>query len=358
MRLPAPFLKLSTDLSLLSIAQNAGKIYLGEMFRACVSITHKASRMLRNCTITIEVHTPQERHLLLKTDTFDFDVDQTRDFILQHRIEELDDTCMVCSIQYHDSNHDHDHDHDAGSGRGNGDQHQQSFQKFYRFFIESPLDVQSGIHHTAAIVQDSQFVQVEITNRMEEPVCIEHVDIIADAKAQVRDLNTTDTGAITALDSKSAISYMFQVDNNNHERGLRAQIQWRAGIGRTGIMTTQVMKRRLNLGTGKNMKRIHARIVQCPDTVVLEKVFATNIEITNNSTQTIETRIRIQKGKMKDVVVAGKASKAIALQAGDTQVVQMNFIPLALGVQQVGAGIEIDDVAVEHATTVVVAQIT
>lgn len=66
-------------------------IYLGERFRACVSLTHKYSYPLNDVGVKIEMQTDVKRTTLLDSsgDRFTFGVDEVKDYILSHTVEEI-----------------------------------------------------------------------------------------------------------------------------------------------------------------------------------------------------------------------------------------------------------------------------
>jgi hypothetical protein len=273
---------------------------------------------------------------------FDFEPDDTRDYILHHRITDPDRNNLVCVVRYVDD-----------------DGHQQSYQTFFVLDVELPLRL-DGV--TAFQRDDLVFVQLFVENLMSDSVFIERVEFLAragytalDASAHVADepVDAAEAGGAEAGASRgaahppTAASHGVLLENKEvecfvfralpldplmmgHEVGT-FYVSWRGAMGRTGILSSPLVTL-----PQRDVREFSMVVLETPAEVVLERPFRLQVEVRNRTQRTLTATLSVPVDSRLTIFPTGVSSKSLgALQPREGVTATFDLVALALGVQRV-----------------------
>jgi len=401
-------MSLSSDLI---VASSIGSLYLGETFRACISISHHSLAAVPEAGIKIEVQTSNNRVTLVdstaKQALFEFQAGEIKDYIVHHKLTEPGINFLVCCVMYND---------EAGL--------RKSFQKFFKFQVDNPFSIRTQITPS----QDIILLEALVKNMMNRPVVLENVSFIPSVSFTVQDLNHSlsasaappaapsaalaPAAAAAAVAEMSASSLLARdrkieeteqslvVINVNETRAYlyklvetpsiakevqdigKLKLSWRSLLGETGTHAMPVFHPSLKLARARGGE-FSLTLSKGPATVVLEKPFTLQLLVTNHSIAGIQKRdyrttgpskskepvlprtLRLQliREKMISILPYELSSRSVGvLGPGASKEITVQLLPVGLGMQKIsgfrlscvktGKSIDIDSLHTVQVNTV------
>lgn len=366
MHLPSPQLSLSNPLSVnrhsshpgegaalgngLRLSSSLEKVYKGEMFRTCISLSHHARGTLTNVGVKIDMQTKTSKTLLLDAtrpqDTFDFEFGQTKDYVVSHKLEETGTNCLVCCIHYSEMT-------PSGSQL-------KTFQKFYKFEVLNPFAIKSQIH----LKEEVKLVEVTITSLIARVLTMEKVSLVGGPKVKFTALDAAEMAADEGVELVDAITaneplcgraqamkaqdvrtYVFmatvlgaRAEQWTDEALLQLQLElaWRSSVGESGSFTTKLADSKRILDQmqrpGSDFDLI---LLRAPAQVRLEVPFTISLLVRSRRDRPLEFRLKLIKEKMISILPCGLSNRSLGLIAPNgSKEVEITLIPLGLGLQK------------------------
>lgn len=314
----------------LMVTSSLGSMYLGERFRVCFSVTHRFGFPLRGAGFRVEVQTSRTRTVLLDTtrsgSAADMPRGETRDYVLEHEITELEDNNLVCTAVYYDD-----------MGR------QQQFQKFFIVKVALPLDLRGSLHQN----DDVMFAELRVTNLVPEPVFLERVALEPMPRFTCQDVSDagdadhhgSDAGRAARQDRslrpQASRSFLFRamprdpLDRSSVTVGTFT-VRWRSAVGKTGVLRTATISRAVP------PPGVFLTLMDTPAEATLERPFSLRFQLRNRTDRDLPLRLHLVRERMSTVMPHGVTSRSLGtVEAGGTAPVSVDMLPLGLGLQRV-----------------------
>ncbi|XP_033117078.1 trafficking protein particle complex subunit 13-like isoform X2 [Anneissia japonica] len=276
---------------MLTLPQNFGSIYLGETFSSYVNVHNDSQSTVSDIQVKTDLQTASQRLTLSSTTTpnnGDLEPDGSVDDVVNHEVKELGTHILVCAVSYA-----------APSGE------KMYFRKFFKFQVLKPLDVKTKFYNAEDFVSDEVYLEAQIQNITNSPMCMEKVNLEPSPKYNVRELNTvertqsneTTFGKLNYLNPMDVRQYLYCLTAKQHPGALKVilkgvsnigklDIVWRTNLGERGRLQTSQLER-VAPGYGD----VRLAINEVPDGVQIEKPFNFKCQITSCCDRTMELRL-------------------------------------------------------------------
>ncbi|XP_071954362.1 trafficking protein particle complex subunit 13-like isoform X2 [Antedon mediterranea] len=273
---------------MLTLPQNFGSIYLGETFASYVNVHNDSQSKVSDIQVKTDLQTASQRLTLSTTTTpnnADLDPEGSIDDVVNHEVKELGTHILVCAVSYA-----------APSGE------KMYFRKFFKFQVLKPLDVKTKFYNAES---DEVYLEAQIQNITNSPMCMEKVNLEPSAKYNVRELNSvertqsneTTFGKLSYLNPMDVRQYLYCLTAKQHPgsqkvilKGVsnigKLDIVWRTNLGERGRLQTSQLER-VAPGYGD----VRLAINEVPDGVQIEKPFNFKCQITSCCDRTMELRL-------------------------------------------------------------------
>ncbi|XP_030851983.1 trafficking protein particle complex subunit 13 isoform X2 [Strongylocentrotus purpuratus] len=321
---------------ILTLPQNFGSIYLGETFSCFVSVHNDSLQNSQDIHVKTDLQTSSQRLTLSGGSTPpspNLAPGACIDQVIHHEVKELGTHILVCAVSY-----------TSPSGET------LSFRKFYKFQVLKPLDVKTKFYNAEDHVSDEVYLEAQIQNITQSPMCMEKVALEPTADYMVEELNSTQTEATSKKLIFGDFTYLNPMDTRQYLYCLKAKTQagadrpslikgvssigkldivWKTTLGEKGRLQTSQLQR-MAPGYGD----LKLSIAQIPDSVPLEKPFQLTCRVTSCCERTMDLKLILNN--TTGVVWLGISGKQLGKLGPNTSMdIKLQLIPTIPGLQSI-----------------------
>lgn len=382
MRLPSPSFQSDTPLSwrldshlgggspefgltpLLLLPTSIGTVYLGETFRACVSVWQQCAPgvVLHGVGIKLELQSSSRRWTLVDTTSSAnlsssiMSSGATKDLLVAHNLAELGVNRLVCLVTYRDT----------------PDGPPRTFSKFFKFHVAEALHLHTTIHARDGAL----LAEVALTSLVPRALHLERVQFEpADPRILVEDLNLDDApidadeeadsntntkpndavapvaaadgGRSVLLAGHSSRVFLFRFVVSPAYTDLllgRLQLRWRSLLGESGrIKSSGISRTAPRAGSGSGAASaaaatagIECVLVAAPASVLVEHPFTVRACVRNLTSVASLLVVQLVKDRMGTLLAAGPATRQLGyLAPGGEREFAIDLVGVGLGVHRV-----------------------
>ncbi|CAK9297388.1 unnamed protein product [Gordionus sp. m RMFG-2023] len=258
---------------MLKLPQTFGTIYLGETFKAYVTVHNlQSDQKVFQIILNIYIQTGTQKINIYNPDIIkEIDVNNNYDQIIQHEVKELGSHVLVCEVTY-----------SANEGQT------MHFRKFFKFQVNKPLDVKTKFYNSET---GKVFLETQVQNLTNHPLVLEQMALFPHSNYIVKDANYDNNNEfifnkINCLNPMDVRQYLFclyikkKPIQNKETLTLtdvgKLHISWRGPYGEKGALQTSQLHR-----LPSQIPDILLQVETIPDQIEMEKSFALNCRITN-----------------------------------------------------------------------------
>ncbi|CAH1772495.1 unnamed protein product [Owenia fusiformis] len=308
---------------LLTLPQNFGNIFLGEMFSSYISVHNDSSQECKDIVVKADLQTSSQRLTLSTggTDTAkELGPDQSIDDIIHHEVKELGTHILVCAVSY-------------TTVQGE----KMYFRKFFKFQVLKPLDVKTKFYTSES---DDVYLEAQIQNITPGPIYMEKVALEPSSFFTAAELNTPKN---TSCLNKLSMSYLNAMDthqylycltpkpdvlaNNKQLKGVtnigKLDIVWRMNIGEKGRLQTSALQR-MAPGYGD----VRVTVDSIPDIVEIEKPFNVTFKVANCCERMMDLVLDLKNSNKHALYWCGISGRQLG-KLGPGENIQLNLTMLA-----------------------------
>ncbi|XP_065206619.1 trafficking protein particle complex subunit 13 [Planococcus citri] len=313
----------------LLVPQSFGSIYLGETFSCYICVHNDSNDIVPNVVLKADLQTTTQRLLLIDNNSSSvLKPKQTLDEVIHHEVKEIGTHILVCEVTY---------------------LNRLSFRKFFKFQVLKPLDVKTKFYTAES---DDVYLEAQIQNITNGPICLEKVTLEATDYFKVSDLNKIESkcsvfGNVNVVDKDASRQYLYCLSPQQDSISISKvkseaisvgilDIVWRSNLGERGHLQTSTLQ---TMRTDRGDIRLS--LSELPNIVFLEKPFKFVCKISNISDREINLSMSLEE--MKNLVWCGTSGKLLdTILPFQCTEIQLNLIPLDIGLQEI-SGIRLKD---------------
>ncbi|KAI8326043.1 DUF974-domain-containing protein [Martensiomyces pterosporus] len=351
----------------LVLPRSFGTMYLGETFSAHMCVCNDSTFSVRDVSIRVVMQTATQQLQLFNSGDGKEEVLKQmaprQPFNLQvaHEIKELGAHVLACSIGYL-------------SAQGE----RKTMQKSFKFQVANPLVVKTKVNH----LEREILLEVQVHNATQGTMALERLRFEAANPFEFEDLNLAEDGAASVWGSASGFmqpgdvrQYLYRLRPRRElreaeltleqERAIqyatalgKLDILWRGAFGSVGRLQTSQLLRK---SPGMYLIDVERSWVAGQESVEVETPFAVRVKVRNVSEQKMALTAVVSTHKYPSVVACGPALLDVGeVEVGEARELELEFLPLAAGVQRIGSLRLVDSVTgytrdVDHLVDVFVA---
>ncbi|KAJ1904347.1 hypothetical protein LPJ81_002546 [Coemansia sp. IMI 209127] len=351
-----------------------GTMYLGETFTAHLCLCNETSLVVRDIGMRVVMQTAtQKLSLFDNSGTGQQQQQQQQDeglkqlqagqpFNLQvlHEIKELGVHILGCTISYLSAQGD-----------------RRTLQKSFKFQVSNPLVVKTKVNH----LENDVLLEIQVHNATQNTMALERLRFEAANPFDADDLNTVDgnvpvwSGSLGFMQPGDVRQYLYRLRPQlpsvqmtvEQERAIkyasalgRLDIVWRSAFGGVGRLQTSQLLRK---SPGMFLIEVEDALVHGAEkgTVALEEPFVVRVRVRNVSEQSMSVSAVLQAQKHPMVISCGVVQRNLgSIDVGETKEMAIEYMPLASGVQRIGAMLLSDSLSgytrdVDHLLDILVA---
>eukprot|EP00128_Syssomonas_multiformis_P012526 Colp12_sorted_trinity150504_noHs@24358 len=312
----------------LTLPQNFGTIFLGQVFSSYVSVHNDSQFVTKDVSVKAELQTSSQRLTLADTSGRN-DIllpDASVDVVVNHEVKELGIHILVCSVQY-----------------STNEGEKMFFRKFFKFEVKNPLAVKTKVYN----VEDDVFLEAQVQNIMPTQMFIESVTFDPAAPFKYEDYNvcerdgapSTTFAPMTYLNPDDIRQYLYRltpkIPSDKQAKSTAAigklDIVWRTNMGEPGRLQTSQLPRKLPLPL-----EVKVAVVKLPENVFLESPFSITVRITNVTERKMSLRLFAVKAKMSGVFINGVSGMELGeLEPDASLTIDIPLFAMLPGLQRV-----------------------
>ncbi|KAJ2632039.1 Trafficking protein particle complex subunit 13 [Coemansia sp. RSA 1290] len=326
----------------LVLPRSFGTMFLGETFLAQMCICNESSMVVRDVSVKVVVLTgpqqQQQQQPLLDTSgsAQQLAAGQPLNLQITHEIKELGMHILGCTISYLSAQGEH-----------------KTLQRSFRFQAANPLVVKTKVNHLKRDV----LLEVQVHNATPSPLVLERMRFDPASPFAVQDLNEVDGNkALLWGDSGGLMQpgdvrqYLYRLQppavtkdtTVEQERAVqyatalgKLDILWRGAFGSVGRLQTSQLLRK---SPGMFLIEVEQAALLDRDTVSIEQPFVAQARIRNVSERKMAVSATVHTHKHPLMMPCGPVRHDLGeLDVGQVRELELEFLPLAAGVQRFGA---------------------
>eukprot|EP01122_Echinamoeba_exundans_P007496 TRINITY_DN232_c0_g1_i5.p1 TRINITY_DN232_c0_g1~~TRINITY_DN232_c0_g1_i5.p1 ORF type:complete len:290 (+),score=32.22 TRINITY_DN232_c0_g1_i5:737-1606(+) len=259
------------------------------------------------------------------------------DNVVRHHLSEAGGHVLVCSVGY--TTHTNEQLH---------------LRKFFKFQVTNPLAIEANV----TPIPNGYLVSAEMTNQTSAALFVEQLEFSPDAAFTVQEISRQsmtsvplpnfELPALPIIRPSGTRQALFRLqyaslaspDLTSSTLG-SLKLQWRTQLGATGVHTTDALRI-----TPRNSKPVHLLISKVPAVLRLKKAFVVEVQVINNTEDTIIPRVSMakqQKSGASAISVIGAGGKSLKpIPSFGRSSFELVLLPLEPGLQ-VLTGIRLHD---------------
>ncbi|KAJ2806234.1 Trafficking protein particle complex subunit 13 [Coemansia guatemalensis] len=316
----------------LALPRSFGAMFLGETFTAQVCVCNEGALAVRDVSFKAAVQTATQQLPLAETGGVQLAGGQPLNLQVSHEIKELGSHVLACSITYL-------------SAQGE----RRVLQRSFRFQAANPLVVKTKVNHLARDV----LLEVQVHNATPVPMALERLRFDPAAAFVAEDLcSLADTAPLWGSRAGFVLpgdvrQYLYRLRPQLAPEGSapagsasegsalgRLDILWRGPFGSVGRLQTSQLQRK---PPGTPLIEVERAWV-VGDRVSVETPFAARLRLRNASDQPMAVAATVHPHRHPLVIPCGPARYVLGeLLPGEARELDVEFLPLAPGVQRLGA---------------------
>ncbi|XP_046839890.1 trafficking protein particle complex subunit 13-like isoform X2 [Xenia sp. Carnegie-2017] len=321
---------------MLVLSQALGNIFLGETFSAFICVHNDSNQIAKDIVIKTDLQTSSQRLTLLSATINEpvpkLDPSESIEQVIQHEVKELGMHLLVCAVSY-------------TSPKGE----KMFFRKLFKFNVIKPLDVKTKFYPE----ENEMYLEAQVQNITKVPLTMESVKFEPSLHYTSEDLNDLTSpfhvGKSFLLNPNDTYQYLYRIrtkySSTMQERVKspssavgKLDIVWRSAMGEKGrLQTSQLQKAPFTV------PELNLKITKLPDAICVEKKFEMTCTLQNTSERKFDCQLLMTKSKDGGIVWCGTSGKRLGILTPGTSIgLQLQFLPLATGLQTIG-GIKILD---------------
>ncbi|KAI9500986.1 hypothetical protein GGI25_003090 [Coemansia spiralis] len=340
-----------------------GTMYLGETFSAHLCLCNESSFVVREVSMRVLMQTAtQQLPLFDSNDNSNSGgnvVEQQEDnkpkqlqagqplnLQVVHEIKELGAHILACTVTYL-------------SAQGE----RRALQKSFKFQVSNPLVVKTKVNH----LEKDVLLEVQVHNATQSTMALERLRFEPTSPFDAEDLNTTDggisvwSGSLGFMQPGDVRQYLYRLRPQmpsgemsveqertiNYASALgKLDIVWRGAFGSVGRLQTSQLLRKSPGMFLIEVEDAHIVGKQKNDTGALEEPFVVRARVRNVSEHKMALLATLQPQKHPMVIPCGSAQHNLGeIGVGETREIDVKFLPLASGVQRIGAMVLADSIS-------------
>jgi len=317
----------------LTVPQNFGSIYLGEMFSSFVNVQNDSTQTVRDVVLKTDLQTSSQR-MPLSNPTGQAMVvklvpGENISEVIHHEVKELGVQLLVCSISYINT-----------SGE------KTMFRKYFKFQVLKPLDVKTKFYSTE---DEEILLEAQITNTTPHPLHMHKVLLEPSPLYNVSDLNFLPDGECIFSDSDyispdDTWQYLYKLtpklrvdDKTSAVKGVssvgKLDIVWLSNFGEKGRLQTSQLQRLLQ-PPGELKVIVHS----IPHFINNNKQFELTLRIYNTTDKKYNLNMTLTQQKECGLLWIGDIKRSLGEVMGNTHIdVVLTILPIKTGVWNVGS---------------------
>ncbi|KAJ2474770.1 Trafficking protein particle complex subunit 13 [Coemansia sp. RSA 2320] len=360
----------------LGLPRAFGTMFLGETFAAHVCVCNEGAAGVRDVSVRVAMQTGSQQLALLTEAAAQLAGGQPLNAQVAHEIKELGAHVLACAVSY-------------VTAQGE----RRVLQRAFKFGVANPLVVKTKVNHAARAV----LLEVQVLNATQAPMALERLRFEPSPPFAAEDLGAEDHGAeVYGADDRGADGlgraslaetraafmqpgdvrqFLYRLTPQpppgpvtvDQERAAqyapalgKLDILWRGAFGSFGRLQTSQLLRK---SPGMFLIEIErAAVVGSEDnSACLELPFAARVRVRNVSDRPMVVSAAVRPHAHPAVIACGPAQHSLGeMQPGEAHDLDLQFLPLAPGVQRVGAVVLVDSLSgytreVDHLLDVFVA---
>ncbi|CAK8675890.1 unnamed protein product [Clavelina lepadiformis] len=317
---------------LLVLPQSFGNIFLGETFVSYLSVNNESGNDVETVSLKADLQTGSQRITLTNTAPVTvLQHNNSLDEVVSHEVKEVGPHILVCVVSYK---------------RPDGDI--KSFRKFFKFQVLKPLEVKTKFYN---IKCDEVYLETQIQNIMQSPICMEKVNLDPSPLYTVKALNiVSDNQSVFGSQSYMKPSevwqylYWLKLKPENKMQAFtdaasaigKLDIVWKSSLGERGRLQTSQLQRAV-----MNQRDIRLEVESAPNTHQINESFYLKCKITNYSERAKQLMVHYEN--QTDILWQGVSGyKLDPLRSKDSLQLNMSLIPISPGLQTI-SGLRIVD---------------
>lgn len=351
---------IGTDNSVLShllvLPYSFGNVFLGEIFSAIVSLHNQSDHTLHDVILKTDIQTATQRITINPTDQSDSNKieltpDQSISRVLQHEVKELGNHSLVCTVTCADQN---------------GEKY--NLKKVFKLPVGKPIDLKTRFITGAK--PDEYYVVADIQNQTPSILNMTVVELESSAAYTVTNLNN-----LHHENSESSLcepwrfirpnevtTYMFYLKPRTdvsfeqiHSTTTlgKLDIVWMSGFGERGRLQTNQLPKPTPSITTTNigyLPDLRVFLINGEGQCLLEQPQTITIRILNCTQRSMDLSLAFDNSfsQGEQFLWIGVVSKHLGkLDTHQTLDVQLQFVPLTLGLKRIG-GLKLTDLSMRH----------
>ncbi|KAJ2355848.1 hypothetical protein GGF43_002439 [Coemansia sp. RSA 2618] len=319
-----------------------GSMFLGETFSAQMCVCNESAFVVRDVSVKVVMQTATQQVPLLDSRAAQqLAAGQPLNLQAAHEIKELGTHVLGCTIAYLSPQGEH-----------------RTLQRSFRFQAANPLVVKTKVNHLARDV----LLEVQVHNATHATMVLERLRFEPASPFSAEDLNAP--GGDCALLWGSSAGFVLPGDARQYLYRLRPpvapaeasveqeravqyatalgklDILWRGAFGSVGRLQTSQLLRK---SPGMFLIEVDKAEVVGGADVAIEEPFITRARVRNVSERTMTVSATVNAQKHPLVMPCGPSRHDIGeLAVGEAREIELEFLPLAAGVQRFGAMVFVD----------------
>lgn len=320
----------------LVLPRSIGAMYLGETFAAHLCLGNDSTSLVRDIDIQVVMQTAtQQLPLYSDSSQKQLPPGQPHNVQVSHEIKEQGAHILGCTLKYLSAQGD-----------------RRTLQKSFKFQVANPLIVKTKVNHLRRDV----LLEVQVHNAMQASVALERMRFEASDPFVAQDLNLNITGDGQSVWTSKA-GFMQPGDVRQYLYRLRPRhdssagsveqdraVQYAAALGRLDILWRGTFGSSGRLQTSQLLRKSPGMfLIEVVDaeiqntSVAVEEPFTARVRIRNVSENKMSITAAAHANQQSTVIVCGPSHHNLgAFGVGETRDLELDFLPLAPGVQRVG----------------------
>lgn len=326
------------------LPRSCQQIYLGETFSFVICMTNESTtEIIRDLVLKVDLQLYSQRVINLCESKKDpLEPKQCFFQLLHHEVKEMGANVLTCTMSYRTSPL-------APSPTSSVTtipvSETQSFRKFFKFYVEKPLDVKTKFYNAET---DEVYLEALLENLTNLPMRMDSVKLEPSQYFDVTPMNTVADedggerwvfGKINRFNPNEFRQYLFcltpKQDVLSNVKLLKSvtvigklDIVWTSGVGCNGHLQTSQLER-----MGPTYSDLRLTIVKIPSTVTYKKPFKFTCRITNCCDFEMEPLLYFDNSaKGQSLLWLGISGKSVGKLAPSQSVdVEMTAYPIKVG---------------------------
>jgi len=289
-----------------------GNVYVGENFKCYIAIHNVSDVVISKVSLKVYIRTSSNKeHVLVSgnEEIKDFGLNYYYDHIISYEINEKNNHVLICDCKYN-----------VNGGET------KSFQKFFKFNVFDPLEINSRI----IPINNGYICNSEVINKTNSTIYINSANFITEPDFVSQSLNNPEN--MIFLKPENKWEFLFKIDHENIYKNSKElllgkiKINWRTILGETGTFYSGEINRQQ-----PQKKFVLISLLDIPEKLQINEMVKCTMKIVNLSKKEIKPSITIIPSS--ELLITGITSFiSEPLQPMEEKHMNINILPIQGGI--------------------------